>query len=382
MSKLEEIRGLVERHCGDTKEAIKEAVAESMVALSPVLQQQQQEVTESGVCPGGAQGWNEFQKQFKEDNKERLRGMPYAQVRQMISEAWKSHKSTVCVKKTRTRKVKELPIVPNYKPANIQPFVPNIEPVRTFKMGKSFKPLLQSMKNDAEMQDGELYMIAENNPELANQAEKLREKLAEQQAEIQALKNQYQQNKGKPNNTRKMKNAFKARLNNLKTRKNQINQNVQTMRGRLTEKNMKKNVNLPSRHVRVLAPYNTFPQTPGSASNSPQRMNNVSQLQIKVPPNSPSLTPNKTPNIISTAHQTPQNMVSTNTNISAKPKMIIENNANNSGYSKVNINGKKYYYKENDKQLIERLTDPEYGNTYGNATGYYNESYPGYFRPE
>ena len=32
MSKLEEIRGLVERHCGDTKEAIKEAILEGEIA--------------------------------------------------------------------------------------------------------------------------------------------------------------------------------------------------------------------------------------------------------------------------------------------------------------------------------------------------------------
>ncbi len=427
MSKLEEIRSLVESHCGDTKEAVREAVAESLVALSPVLQQQQPiAVTESGVCPGGAQGWNEFQKQFKEDNHERLKGLPYPQVRQIISDAWKTHKSTYCAKKTRTRKVKQQLNIPMVQPmlvANNQPspmIIPTTEPSfnaspmiqqeninttkskgKTLKI-KNFKSTVKNLQTNAELQNAELYMIGNVNPEFTQYTAPLRTKLAEQQKELQNIYKNYKSQRGQPNNNKTKRANFKSRIQTLQTRKNQVNQNMRALQARVYEKTMKP-ATLAKKHVRILAGNNVIARTPGYPkvvnNNTPPTQNSSVQPTYKSPNNSVSLlqttykSPNNQNSSVQTTYKSPNKQlfsnISPNTNyqlqanVPAVKKSKFENVTemigypNNAGYQKVKINGKLYNYKENNegKHLIEVLHNNGVGDF-----GYFNENAPGYFR--
>ncbi len=466
MAKLDDIRGLVERHCGDTRQAVKEAVAESLVALSPALAQQQPMMAapmgETGTCPGGAQGWNEFQRKFKEENKEYLKSIPYYEVKKKISDAWKIYKVTHCAKKTRTRKVKQpLMVVPQQSPMLVsgnqnlpQMIIPTTEPSvmitgnqplmnmnqplmnqplinqnvkprgKTLKI-KNLKKSIQQIQNNGLQRNTELYLIGEDHPEFQQYTEPLRNRLAEQQEELNSIYKNYKSQKGQPNNNNMKRKTFKNRVASIQYNRNQVNQNMIALKGRVYEKTMKKRNNtvLAKKHVRILAPNNAIPKTPGSPKNNQKSLNNQPLVQTAPTyksPNNNQMSPNNQQSLLQSSMNKSPNNQQVNYNYKASTKLFENFNNNNAaaipqlistglteGINKfapqekaemskllnsngnklklevmgqtanmpnwynAKINGKKYLYKENNtgKRLIEVLNNGGIGDF-----GYFNEN--------
>jgi hypothetical protein len=373
LSALEEIRDLVEKNCGETKEAVREAVVETIATLSPQLMLNkpatfanaivnpnleanqppvfinQKPKTTNAVCPGGPATWNQFQKMYKETHADELKGIPYSEVRKIISSAYRQ---TACgpsveaklktrravktnkprmngntavpsIKKTRVRKPKTL--------APVVQTLPTVQPSSTFRLNEGeYRTLINHQQNAQKT----LQAIQEEVPELAGNINS-----------TQRLINSQEQILKKLNTTSPTQQTMYNRtLTTAQQTKEIINDKLETLRTRA-------NNSIQTRKVRIMAPNNSQARTPGSSTLS---SNNSSTLSSA-------------------------NTVQSKNNANKTSNLEFEGPVENNGTRKARINGKRYFYWENNegKHLLERLNN----NSPGNDFGFYNKNAPGYFRP-
>lgn len=406
MGKLDELRGLIERHCGDTEQVVREAVMESMAALSPQIQMPNAipnampnampvmmpnampmvapEVKKRGAtCPGGPKVWNEFQKTFKDTNP-RMEGESYKDYQARMKEAYKA---AACALPTKTRKAKTAVVgAPVMKTLGIRNIYPNVD------------PRLQAIKTHTQGAYAELDTLAANYPNLQNNINALRAKADIQQTRVDSMEGHLGKQIENKNNLKKsMRNSYTQILNALNKRKQKLNTGLQTLRA-------KANSLKPKQQVRVMAPGNAFAVVPGanspnsvvnSAAPSPNAgLQGASNAGLQGA-SSAVTTPNKSLLLQPVEGQNQNNSFkgkslllqpvegegqnnSNSPNANAKPTMIFNDELNeNSGFRRVNINGKKYFYRESNRRLVERTNTDDQGN----VIGYFNETYPGLFRP-
>jgi hypothetical protein len=380
ISKLDELRGLIERHCGDTEQVVREAVVAAlspqqmpvvmpngmpvvmpngMPALSP---QQMPVVMPNGMpievkkrgatCPGGPKVWNEFQKTYKDTNP-RMQGETYKDFQARMRTAYQV---SACALPTKTRKA-----APVMRTLGIRNIYSNID------------PRLEAIKTHTQSAYAELDTLAANYPSLQNNINAIRKKADIQQKRVNSMERQIgDQFENKNNVKQQQRNAYTQILNVLNTRKQKLNTGMQTLRAKV-------NTLKPKQQVRVMAPTNAFPVVPGE--NSLVLSSNIPSLNNALKGASSAVTtPNKSLLLqpVQTNAKSPSLTTNANANANAKSTMIFNGVINeNSGYRPVNINGKKYFYRESNNRLVERMNN----NNQGNTRGYYNETYPGYFRP-
>jgi hypothetical protein len=400
MGKLDELRGLIERHCGDTEQVVREAVMESMAALSPQIQMPMAVPNEmpmavpnavvavakkAAPCPGGPKVWNEFQKTFKLTNP-RMEGETYKDYQVRMKEAYKAAACVLPRKTLKSKKAAE-PVV--LKTLGIRNVYPNVD------------PRFQTIKAHTQGAVSELDTLAANYPNLKNNINALRAKATLQQKRVNSMERQL--NDQFENTEREhQETMYRKVLNGMNTRKQKLNTGLQTLRAKI-------NTLRPKQQVRVMAPNNAFPVIPGENSFVPSAspsLNNALQAQ---PPlsqkqnlflnnglqgaSSAVTTPNKSlllqpvqgqnqnnsfkgKSLLLQPAEGQNNLNSPSAN--GKPTMIFNGALNeNSGFRPVNINGKKYFYRESNNRLVERTNNDDQGN----VRGYYNQTYPGLFRP-
>ncbi len=395
LAALEEIRDLVEKNCGETKETVREAVAETIATLNPqimpnkpatfanaIVNQQPAFVpnteakpkTTDAVCPGGPATWNQFQKWYKETHADELKGVPYREVQKIVSSAYKQ---TACgpsieekLKTRRAVKTIKPPVTGNTtqptvkktrgrKPKTLAPVIQTVpNQPKAFTMGENYSPEYRTLITHQQNAEKTLKTIQENYPELAGNINSAQRLINSQDRMLQNLNTTYQKNKGKelsPFSNKTHRTVYNRTLQTVKNTKQKIDDALQTLRTRAN--------NVKTRRVRIQAPNNSQARTPGrsgtltssastlrsnNSGNKTLQLNNSTLKQITPPTNN-------------------------------KPKLEFNGPVEENGTRKARINGKKYFYWENDegKHLLERMNN----NSPGDEAGFYNENAPGYYRP-
>ncbi len=365
---LDEIRDLVERCCSD----------ESLSTNSQSTYESSVNSTKSSdaVCPGGPATWNQFQKMYMETHADELKGIPYEDVQKIISKAYRSTECGATIedkiksrrgntvvsnnnsppkfnnnqRQTRTRTVRTMPgITQNVTtPYYIQ------SQSRKFNLGNTFTTRMNSLQNHTQNVSKKLENMERNYPDLAGNINAIKSMLTQQKSFLQNVNTAYKNDKDSnfsPTSYNIYKNNYEQTLQQLNEQKTKINEGLQTLK---TKANT-------TRKVRLQVPNNSQIKYPGQNT-----------LQSNLQNNLPTTTMNP-----STAKV--QTMFS---NLQIPNTLQLNNNqsSNNTRGKKVKINGKKYFYWENEEG--KHLRDRNNQNNPGNQIGFYNETAPGYFRPE
>jgi hypothetical protein len=345
----------------------------SLSTLTTPSNNQVSEKKTDAVCPGGPATWNQFQKMYMETHADELKDIPYDDVQKIISKAYRSTACGTTIEKKVKRRQKTLRISNNNQNNNIPPKTTRTRKTRSvktmpavtqnitipqelqtqsrrFNMGSNFVPRLKTLQTHEENTRKSLANMERNNPELAGDLYTLQTMLDTQRNTLHNLSNAYKADKEtnfSPLTYKTYQNTYDKMVQNASLQKTKINDQLQTLKAKAK--------------VRLQLPNSSQIKIPGV--NSTSTLSSPTSLNSKKP----------------RAAQTMFSNLQTTSNAPMSSKMVYNGPPEN-GLQKVRINGKKYFYWENEEG--KHLRNRNNNDNPGNNIGIYNENAPGYFRPE